>query len=55
MTKPRKSLRQLIDQVARHGGRLELQGGGLRVEGDLPADLLLKVHRHRRRIASAIR
>ena len=51
----RKSLRLLIDEVNRRGGRLEVQDSVVHVQGDLPAPLLLKLHRHRRHIASAIR
>ncbi|UEM05756.1 hypothetical protein JL101_010085 [Skermanella rosea] len=51
----RKSLRLLIDEVTRRGGRLEVRGGGVHVQGDLPDDLLLKVHRYRRHIARSIR
>ena len=45
----------LIDEVNRGGGRLEIQDSVVHVRGDLPASLLLKLHRHRRHIASAIR
>mgnify|MGYP007017189087 FL=1 len=55
MTGIRKSLRLLIDEVNRRGGRLEIQDSVVHVRGDLPASLLLKLHRHRRHIASAIR
>ena len=51
----RKSLRLLIEEVNRRGGRLEIQARVVRVRGALPAPLLLKLHRHRRHIASAIR
>ena len=51
----RKSLRLLIEEVNRRGGRLEIQDRVVRVRGDLPAPLLLKLHRNRRHIASAIR
>jgi trehalose-6-phosphate synthase len=51
----RKSLRLLVDEVNRRGGRLEIQDSVVHVQGDLPAPLLLKLHRHRRHIASAIR
>jgi hypothetical protein len=51
----RKSLRLLIDEVNRRGGSLEVQDSVVHVRGDLPAPLLLKLHRHRRHIASAIR
>ncbi|MGF7205652.1 hypothetical protein GGE65_000210 [Skermanella aerolata] len=51
----RKSLRLLIEEVNRRGGRLEVQDSMVRVRGDLPAPLLLKLHRNRRHIASAIR
>ena len=51
----RRSLRLLIDELNRRGGRLEIQDSVVHVRGDLPASLLLKLHRHRRHIASAIR
>ena len=44
----RPSLNALMSDLARHDAQLVLQNGRVGVQGDLPPELLLRLHRHRR-------
>ena len=44
----RPALNALLADLARHGASLTLQDGRVGVQGELPAELLLRLHRHRR-------
>ena len=44
----RPSLNALLADLARHGARLTLENGRVGVQGDLPPELLLRLHRYRR-------
>jgi hypothetical protein len=37
-----------MSDLARHDAQLVLQNGRVGVQGDLPPELLLRLHRHRR-------
>ena len=44
----RPALNALLADLARHGANLILQDGRVGVQGELPTELLLRLHRHRR-------
>jgi len=44
----RPALNALLADLARHGASLTLEDGRVGGRGDGPADLLLRLHRHRR-------
>ena len=44
----RPSLNALLADLARHGASLTLENGRVGVQGEVPSELLLRLHRHRR-------
>jgi hypothetical protein len=44
----RPALNALLADLARHGASLTLENGRVGVQGELPAELLLRLHRYRR-------
>jgi len=50
----RPTLNALMADLARHDVRLTLEDGRVGVQGDLPADLLLRLHRHRRQLLTLV-
>jgi len=44
------ALLELIRDVRQAGGTLRLRDGRAVVDGEVPPDLLMRIHRHRRRI-----
>jgi len=50
----RKSVRELMGELERHGVRLT-GDGRLQLGGEVPAALLLRAHRNRRALLAAVR
>lgn len=49
----RRSMQELMIELERHGVRL-LPGGCLQVDGDVPTSLLMRAHRNRRALRTAM-
>jgi hypothetical protein len=44
------SIDLLLTEIARHGARLVIENDAVTLKGDLPAPLLKRLHRQRRRL-----